>query len=138
MVFPDCRSRIYDENPNPWEPKGMASQGTDCRSQIYAENPDPWKPKRMASHGTDSRSQIYTENPNPWAAQGMVLQAILLVYFPELFEVNRDRGSRNKVFAVSSWESPVVKTQQQQIAVYRFSRRDNEVSGYYCRIGRQL
>ena len=32
--------------------------------------------------------------------------AVIMVFFAELFEVKRDRGSPNKVFAVSSWESP--------------------------------
>ena len=30
VVFPDCRSRIYDENPNPWAPWGLALEsGTE-------------------------------------------------------------------------------------------------------------
>ena len=35
--------------------------------------------------------------------------AVIIVFFAILFEVERDRGSRNKVFVVSWWGSPVVR-----------------------------
>ena len=43
--------------------------------------------------------------------------AVIIFFLTELFEVKRKRDSRNKFFAMSSWESPVRSPNEREISL---------------------
>ena len=60
--------------------------------------------KKMSFSKFRSRNKIFLSK---WYSMTRLNTAVIIVLFAELFEFKRDWGSRNKVFVVSSWESPV-------------------------------